>query len=123
MADLATLVNRYIEGFNETDADRRHDLIEQLFTEDARYTDPQVEVTGREQIDAYIGQTQAAFPGYVFTLGGDIDGHHGQARFSWHATAPGESEAAYVGFDVLVADDDDGRVRSVYGFLDRVPAA
>ena len=33
----------------------------------------------------------------------------------------GASEPAYVGFDVLVTDD--GRVRNVYGFLDKTPSA
>jgi hypothetical protein len=56
----------------------------------------------------------------VFSLGGDVDAHHNQARFNWYATPPGDSEPAYIGFDVLVAAD--GRVQSVYGFLDKTPA-
>jgi hypothetical protein len=121
MANFNDLVNRYIATFNETDPERRRRLIGDLYTATARYTDPQVELEGTDQIEAFIAGTQEHFPGYAFSLGGDIDAHHGQARFNWLATAPGQSEPAYIGFDVLVAED--GRVSSVYGFIDKAPAA
>ena len=120
MQDAQTLVTRYLEAFNETDADRRRELLEALYTRDCTYTDPHVELEGAEQIDGFIEQTQARFPGAAFTLGGPIDAHHNQARFQWHA---GRADApdAYVGFDVIVAED--GRIRNVYGFMDAAPAA
>jgi hypothetical protein len=121
MANFDDLVNRYIEAFNETDPARRRSVIADLYTAEARYTDPQVDLEGPDQIEAFIAGTQEHFPGYAFSLGGDIDAHHSQARFNWLATAPGTSEPAYVGFDVLVAED--GRVSSVYGFIDKAPAA
>ncbi len=121
MPDFQQLVERYIESFNETDPARRGALIEQLYTPDAGYVDPQVELAGREQIDAFIGAVQQQCPGYAFAVGGPVDAHHSQARFTWHATAPGEAEPAFVGFDVLVASD--GRVENVYGFIDRAPVA
>jgi hypothetical protein len=121
MNNVDELVNGYLEAFNETEPQRRRELVAQLYTDDSAYVDPLVELRGASQIEAFIDQTQAQFPGYAFTLGSAIDAHHDQARFNWHATAPGESEPAYVGFDVLVTDD--GRIRTVYGFLDKVPAA
>jgi hypothetical protein len=121
MSNFDDLVQRYIAGFNETDPERRRSLVAQLYTEDAEYTDPQVQLKGRDQIDAFIAGTQEAFPGYAFSLGGDIDAHHAQARFNWYAMPAGESEPVFVGFDVLLADD--GHVRSVYGFIDKAPAA
>jgi hypothetical protein len=121
MGDFHDTAARYIESFNETDAGRRRELLGRLYTEDARYTDPAHDVTGPNAIDEFISSTQERFPGYVFSLGSAVDGHHNQARFQWHATAPNESEPAYVGFDVLVTDN--GQVRNVYGFLDKVPSA
>ena len=56
----------------------------------------------------------------TFTLGGAIDARHNQARFQWHA-GPADAPAAYIGFDVIVGED--GRIRSVYGFMDTAPAA
>ena len=118
--DLQTVVTRYIDAFNETDAGRRRELVEALYTPDCTYTDPNVHLQGAEQIDGFIGQTQERFPGFTFTLGGAIDAHHNQARFQWHA-GPADAPDAYVGFDVIVTED--GCIRNVYGFMDSVPAA
>jgi hypothetical protein len=121
MGDFQNMVARYIASFNETDTGRRRELLGELYTDDARYTDPAHDLLGPAAIDEFISGTQERFPGYQFSLGSAVDAHHDQARFQWHATAPGDAEPAYVGFDVLVAED--GRLRNVYGFLDKVPAA
>jgi hypothetical protein len=113
------LARQYIDTWNETDASRRRALIDALYTDDAGYTDPNVDLAGPAQIDQFVSATQARFPGYEFTLGSAVDGHHSQARFNWHATPPGAVEPAYVGFDVIATDGV--RVRQVYGFMDRTP--
>ncbi len=120
MQDMDTLVTRYIDAFNETDADRRRELLEALYTADCTYTDPHVELRGAEQIGGFIEQTQERFPGFTFKLGGAVDAHHDQARFNWHAGPP-ETPDAFIGFDVIVTED--GRIRNVYGFMDAAPAA
>jgi SnoaL-like domain len=120
MQDVQTLVTRYLATFNETDGDRRRDLLGALYTADCTYTDPHVDLQGADQIDGFIEQTQARFPGVTFTLGSPIDAHHNQARFQWHA-GPDDTPATFVGFDVIVTDD--GRIRNVYGFTDVGPAA
>lgn len=120
MQDAQKLVTTYLETFNETDGDRRRGLLEALYAPECTYTDPQVDLHGPEQIDGFIEQTQQRFPGVTFTLGGPIDAHHDQARFQWHA-GPAEAPDAFIGFDVIVAED--GRIRSVYGFMDAAPAA
>ena len=119
MQDAQTVVTRYLETFNETDADRRRELLEALYAPDCTYTDPHVDLQGPEQIDGFIEQTRERFPGVTFALGGPIDAHHNQARFQWHA-GPADAPDVYVGFDVIVAED--GRIRNVYGFMDAGPA-
>ena len=114
------IAGRYIAAFNETDPARRRELLEATFTADSAYTDPQVDLRGLDEIDGFIAQTQAHFPGFTFSLGGSVDAHHDQARFQWHA-GPSADPAQFVGFDVIVADD--GRIRNVYGFIDKAPAA
>jgi hypothetical protein len=121
MPDMTELAERYIATFNETDAARRRQLLAELYTPDATYTDPHVELRGTEQLEAFIASTQERFPGWRFRLAGDVDAHHEQSRFQWHVGPAGSSEPQYVGFDVLVTDG--GRVRSVYGFLDDEPTA
>ena len=56
----------------------------------------------------------------MFRLAGPVDVHHDQVRFTWHLGPEGQAAPA-VGSDVAVTDDN-GRIRTVLGFLDRVPA-
>lgn len=76
MTDAAEVVTRYLETFNETDPDRRRELLEALYTTNGTYTDPHVDLQGPEQIGGFIEQTQERFPGFTFTLGSPIDAHH-----------------------------------------------
>jgi hypothetical protein len=55
-----------------------------------------------------------------FAPAGPVDAHHQQARFSW-TLGPAGAEAPVAGFDVVVTDED-GRIKTVLGFLDRVPS-
>ncbi len=120
MSHIDELVQRYIASWNETDAGRRRAAIDQLYTERCGYTDPLAAVSGREGIDAFIAGVQKQFPGAVFTLASKVDAHHDQARFTWHAGPPGAAGPAVIGFDVALFED--GRIRQVYGFLDKAPA-
>jgi SnoaL-like domain len=119
MSAIDHIIGRYIESWNETDGDRRRALIDQLYTEDAGYTDPLAAVRGRAAIDGLVAGAQEQFGGLRFSLAGPVDAHHDTARFTWHLGAPG-AEPVVIGFDVAVTED--GRLREVYGFLDMVPA-
>jgi hypothetical protein len=114
------IVERYLAAWNETDAVKRRSLVDGLWAADASYTDPLADAHGRAEIDGLIGAVQQQFPEFVFTLGGAVDAHHDQARFSWHLGPAGAAEPVVIGFDVAVLDGD-GQIRSVYGFLDKVP--
>jgi hypothetical protein len=67
-----------------------------------------------------VAPSRSKFPGFTFRLAGAPDAHHDQARFTWEL-GPAGGEALVVGFDVAVFAPD-GRIRAVYGFLDKVPA-
>jgi len=121
MTTYDELAKRYIDTWNETDPDARRAAVDQLYTEDARYVDPLAATEGREAIAAMIGAVQEQFPGFVFRMAGPVDGHHNQVRFGWEL-GPAGAEAPIVGFDVAVTDDE-GRIQTVLGFLDKVPAA
>ncbi|OUC97577.1 nuclear transport factor 2 family protein [Streptosporangium minutum] len=121
MNDTAKLVERYLATWNITDAAERRAEIDAIWAEDARYVDPLADATGRDAIDATIAAVQQQFPGLVFTPGGEVDAHHNLARFTWNL-GPEGGEAIVVGFDVAVLTED-GRIQTVHGFLDQVPAA
>ncbi|MGX1806450.1 nuclear transport factor 2 family protein [Nocardia sp. NPDC055321] len=114
------LVTQYLEIWNTTDATARAAAIDGLFTDEVRYVDPLMDVTGRRALDAGIAAVQAQFPDMVFRLAGPVDGHHEQVRFTWEL-GPAEGPALVVGFDVATLEH--GRIAGVYGFLDKVPAA
>ena len=114
------LAQRYIDAWNETDMTARRAAVDKLYTDDARYIDPMAVAEGRDAITSMIGAVQEQFPDFTFRLAGPVDGHHNQARFGW-ALGPAEADAPIVGFDVAVIDDS-GRIQTVLGFLDKVPA-
>jgi hypothetical protein len=118
--EIDHLVARYLQTWNETDPGARRKAIDGLWADDGVYTDPLAVAVGQDAIDALIAAVQGQFPGLVFTLAGPVDAHHDLARFTWHLGPQGE-EALVVGFDVVVLGDD-GRIRHVHGFLDKVPA-
>ena len=117
---MQEIVEKYLAAWNETDPAKRRALVDEVWAEDGSYTDPLADVRGRAEIDGLIGAVQAQFPGFVFTLGGTVDAHHEQARFSWHLGPAGAADPVVIGFDVAVLDGD--RIGSVYGFLDKVPS-
>ncbi|REE96615.1 nuclear transport factor 2 family protein [Thermomonospora umbrina] len=120
MNDTNELVERYIAAWNETDPVARRALVAEVFADDASYIDPLVAVRGRDGLDATIGAVQGQFGGLRFSLGGPVDAHHDIARFTWHL-GPEGAEPLVIGFDVAVVGED-GLIRQVLGFLDKVPA-
>ncbi|MCD0442424.1 nuclear transport factor 2 family protein [Glycomyces sp. A-F 0318] len=121
MNDFNAIAAKYIDAFNEHDPAGRERLVADVFAPDASYVDPMAAVEGRAGVDAFIAGAHQQFPGWVFRLVGEVDGHHDQARFSW-GLGPEGAEPPVLGFDVVNLGAD-GRITAVHGFLDRVPGA
>ena len=120
ITDFDQIAADYIAMWNAADPDTRDALVARLCAEDVRYTDPLVDVSGRDGLAATIAAVQEQFPGFGFTLVGAVDAHHDQARFGWEL-GPAAIPAPVAGFDVVTTDAD-GKVSRVLGFLDRVPS-
>jgi len=121
MTDYDTAVARYFEAWNATGPEALAKAVAAAWTEDGGYTDPLADVRGHEQLAAVIAGAHEQFPGFAFRPLGSVDGHHAIARFSWELVAP-DGSAPVAGSDVITLAED-GRIRSVLGFLDRVPTA
>lgn len=120
MTNAVHVAHHYLAAWNEAAPDRRRALVAEHWTDDARYLDPMAQADGHDAIDALIGAVQQRFPDCRFILRGTPDGHNDHVRFSWTLTAAdAEPVAGGTDFVQLAAD---GRIRSVTGFLDRVPA-
>jgi hypothetical protein len=120
MSDAAKIAARYIAVWNETEPHKRRALLVQGWTEDASYVDPLMQGRGHEQIEALIGAVHDRFPGFRFSLDGKADGHGDHVRFSW-LLGPDGGEAPIKGTDFAQLEGE--RLKTVTGFLDRVPAA
>ena len=116
-----TAVARYFEAWNAGGQDALAKAVAAAWTTDGSYTDPLADVRGHEQIAALIAAAQEQFPGFAFRRLGAVDGHHDVVRFGWELVSEADGSAPVAGFDVITLDGED-RIRSVYGFLDRVPA-
>lgn len=115
-------VARYFEAWNAGGPEELAKAVAAAWTADGSYTDPLADVSGHDRIAAVITAAHEQFPGFAFHPVGAVDGHHDTVRFSWELVDPSDGSAPVAGSDVVTLDAD-GRIRTVLGFLDRVPAA
>jgi hypothetical protein len=113
-------VEAYVATWNETDTVRRQAGIARAWAEAGRYRDPLMASDGHAGIDAMLAAVQARFPGFVLRRTSGVDSHNGQLRFSW-SLGPEAGPAVVEGVD-FCALAADGRLESVVGFIDRMPA-
>jgi hypothetical protein len=112
---LAKTVDNYFEMWNETDADRRRDVIAATWSPGAGYVDPMFEAVGHDALGEMVATVHKQFPGHRFRLTEAVEGHHDRARWGWELAGPtGAPVAAGVDFAVL---DTEGRLREVTGFF------
>ncbi len=119
MSNTTTVVETYIAMWNESDPERRRELVAQTVTDDASYLDPMMAGQGIEGISTMIAGAQQQFPGHRFELVAGPDAHHDRVRFSW-SLAPEDGQPVAIGVDFATVGED-GRMRSITGFLE--PAA
>ncbi|MGW0830279.1 nuclear transport factor 2 family protein [Streptomyces prunicolor] len=114
-------VARYFEAWNAGTPEALAKAVAAAWSVEGTYTDPLATVTGHTEIAGLIAGAHEQFPGFAFRPLGAVDGHHNTARFAWELVSEADGAAPVAGFDVITLDGD-GRIRSVLGFLDRVPA-
>jgi hypothetical protein len=117
MPEVERIVHNYIAGWNETDPRRRRAIIDATFTDDAAYVDPLMEGDGPNGIDTMIAIAQEQFPAHRFVLATGPDHHHDRVRFTWHLIGPNGEGPVARGVDFATLAED-GRLRSVTGFLE-----
>ena len=119
--ELNTLINRYIEAWNEPDGTRRRDLVAATWTDDGTYLDPLMSGNGHDSIATMIGLAQQQFPEHRFELSFGPDSHNDRVRFAWRLYGPAAEAPVAAGVDFATVAED-GRLASVTGFLES-PAA
>ncbi|WP_030325774.1 nuclear transport factor 2 family protein [Streptomyces sp. NRRL B-3229] len=114
-------VARYFEAWNAREPEARTKAVAAAWTAGGTYTDPLADVVGHDGIAAVIAAAHEQFPGFAFRLTGVVEGHHDTARFCWELVNETDGSAPVAGSDVITLADD-GRIGTVLGFLDRLPA-
>lgn len=118
MTDLTKLVDRYIDMWNETDAQARRDLIAGTWVDSATYVDPLQRGDGHAGIDTMVAAIQERFPAFRFRRTSDVDAYGDVLRFNWEL-GPDGADAPVKGLDIGEVVGD--RLARITGFLDQVP--
>ncbi len=117
--DLNATISGYIDAWNETDGARRRELVASTWSDDGTYLDPLMAGAGHDAIDAMIAGAQQQFPGHRFELSFGPDAHNDQVRFAWRLFGQ-DGDAPVAGGVDFATVAEDGRLRSVTGFLEAV---
>ena len=117
---ITTLLTRNLhEVFGENDAARRRAAVDEIFTEDCVFYDPNGGVyRGRDEIDRIAGTIRATHPDFRYQPIAEPEELGNGGRIQWVSGRPGEAPA-YAGTDFIIARD--GRVAALYLFFDKLP--
>ena len=116
---LGQLMERNVlEVFGERDSDRRKSVINELYTENCTFFEADDQIVGRDALNAKVEQILKEAPGFVFRLAGPAEVNHDLGRARWHF-GPNGAAPVVAGMDVAVFKE--GRIYSLYAFLDKAP--
>jgi hypothetical protein len=115
MTTTEEIVLAYVAAWSETDEGKRRALLEMSWTENGTYTDPTVEVVGREALVQHIGGIHQQFVGHRIVLTSRVDEHHSRLRFTWAMVNPeGSRVTERIDFGEIGSD---GRLIRITGFF------
>jgi hypothetical protein len=116
---ISTLLIRNLHDvFGENDPARRRAAIDEIFTEDCVFYDPNKGVyRGRDEIDRIAGVLKATHPDFQYQPIAEPEESGDGGRVRWVSGRLGESPA-YAGTDFIIARD--GRIASVYLSFDKL---
>ena len=119
-SNISTLLTRNLHDvFGENDPARRRAAIDEIFTEDCVFFEPNGGVyRGREEIDRIAGVIRATRSDFRYQLIAEPEELGNAGRVKWVEGRPGEAPAV-AGTDFIIARD--GRISAVYLFFDKLP--
>lgn len=130
------LFEKYVALWNEPNADRRRELVTELWAPDARQVlKPPAEVTevalglgmtatlearGHDQLEQRVARAYDEFvasAGYTFRARGEAERLEDVVKFRWEMVPAGGEAVAGVGLEVLLLAPD-GRIGAAYQFIE-----
>ena len=116
--DLANLIERYVELWNEPDPEVRRRTIRELWhPQGANYT-ASMQAIGYDALDARVTSAYDNYVGtgqYRFRAGLPAVEHHNAAKVQWEMVNLADDTVASVGLEFLVLDG--GRIVSDHQFI------
>jgi len=104
--------------FNERDAGRRANAIQEIYAADSTFYEQEAKYTGTEAIARAVTQLLGALPPtLVFSMAAPAMQNHDMAKLLWRGHLP-DGKTVATGTDV--AQVKEGRIRSLYVFVDEV---
>ena len=116
---VSTLLLRNLQSvFGENDPARRRAVIDEIYTEDVVFYDPNKGVyRGPDEIDRIAGAIKATHPDFQYQPTAEPEEVGNGGRVKWVSGRPGEAPA-YAGTDFIIARD--GRIAAIYLFFDKL---
>lgn len=110
----AAIVEGYIAAWSEPDPAARRQLLDTVWAEHGTYTDPTVDLAGRDALAAHIGQFLHDQAGARFTLTRPPEVHHQHVRFFWTLHFANGADLPGMDYGEL---GPDGRLVKIVGFF------
>jgi hypothetical protein len=114
--DVTAVIDRYCAVWNEDDQEQRKALLEAVWTEQARYTDPRADTVGADELLAHIARIRASRPGAKIVRTTAVDFHHGVARFGW-CVIEADGTRLPEGIDFVELAPEGERIARIIGFF------
>jgi hypothetical protein len=116
--EISEIVAIYHAAWNEPDETKRAVLLEESWTDDGIYQDPDGTVEGRAALVAHISGFRAAFPGRTIEQASGVDSNGVGIRWGWERRNGDAVEAEGVDYAELAPD---GRIKRIAGFFGPLP--
>lgn len=118
MQDLMYTIESYVAAWQEKSSGKRFEFLTHCFAENGRYVDPTADVSGRERLNAHIGEILESSNGRVEITSSPVS-HHDVVHFTWHMVAP-DGAIMVAGHDFIRLDED-GKIAHLAGFFGDPP--
>lgn len=118
------LLTRYMAMWHETDAERRHAIIDSLFARKAENFTRTMQMRGLAEITGRVDRSHTewvANKGFIFRPTCNTDSHNHLIKFNWEMVPKAGGAAQARGLDVMVLDGE-GRIQALYQFNEPLPA-
>lgn len=116
---VSTLLKRNLfDVFGENDPTRRRSAVDEIYTDDVVFYDPNNGVySGRDEVERIAGAIRSTHPESQYQPIAEPEDVGNGGRIRWVAGPPGEAPV-YAGTDFIIARD--GRIAAIYLFFDKL---